>query len=172
MRLQRVLLLRELGLGLPQIKGLLVNAQNEKDALTTHLALLQQEQHRLARQIAAVEHTIDALEGDESLMAETMFDGFHHTQYKDEVEARWGRTAYARSDSWWRSLSKDDRSIWAAQVAQLSADWVAAAHEPSVSIDSVTAQSLAERHLTWHSGVPGIPAADGEGFDAYVALRN
>ena len=28
-------------------------------------------------------------------MAEDMFDGFDHTQYKDEVEERWGKDAYA-----------------------------------------------------------------------------
>ena len=36
-------------------------------------------------------------------MAEQMFDGFDHTQYKDEVEERWGKDAYAKSDAWWRS---------------------------------------------------------------------
>ena len=28
-------------------------------------------------------------------MAEEMFDGFDHTQYKEEVEERWGKEAYA-----------------------------------------------------------------------------
>ena len=28
-------------------------------------------------------------------MAEEMFDGFDHTQYKEEVEERWGKDAYA-----------------------------------------------------------------------------
>ena len=49
-RLQRILLLRELGLGLPQIAEVLnpVNArQSEESALETHLALLREEQNRL-----------------------------------------------------------------------------------------------------------------------------
>ena len=62
-----------------------------------------QEQDRLTRQIASVENTIGALEGGEQLMAENMFDGFDHTQYKEEVEERWGKDAYAKSDAWWRS---------------------------------------------------------------------
>ncbi|MBX3087708.1 MAG: MerR family transcriptional regulator, partial [Cryobacterium sp.] len=57
-RLQRVLLLRELGLGLPQIAEILDRESDEISALTTHLAILRQEQERLERQIAAVEHTI------------------------------------------------------------------------------------------------------------------
>ncbi len=42
-------------------------------------------------------------------MAEEMFDGFDHTQYKDEVEERWGKDAYAKSDAWWRGQSADDK---------------------------------------------------------------
>ena len=38
-------------------------------------------------------------------MAQDMFDGFDHTQYKDEVEQRWGKDAYATSDAWWRGMS-------------------------------------------------------------------
>ena len=38
-------------------------------------------------------------------MASDMFDGFDHTQYREEVEQRWGKQAYgARSDRWWRGL--------------------------------------------------------------------
>jgi DNA-binding transcriptional MerR regulator len=80
------MLLRELGLGLPQIAEVLAYQSDEASALTTHLSLLRQEQDRLERRIAAVEHTLEALTGKEELMAETMFDGFDHTQYKDEVE--------------------------------------------------------------------------------------
>ncbi|WP_152176377.1 MerR family DNA-binding protein, partial [Mycobacterium tuberculosis] len=93
-RLQRILLLRELGLGLPQIGEVLgpstgsgtASPDAEASALETHLALLREEQTRLARQIASVEITITALRGGENLMAEKMFDGFDHTQYKQEVE--------------------------------------------------------------------------------------
>ncbi len=97
-RLQRILLLRELGLGLPQIADVLGREASEAHALESHLAWLRQEQDRLARQVASVESTITALRGGERLMAENMFDGFDHTQYKGEVEERWGKKAYADSD--------------------------------------------------------------------------
>ena len=47
-------------------------------------------------------------------MAENMFDGFDHTQYKEEVEERWGKDAYAKSDAWWRSMSAEEKAAWQA----------------------------------------------------------
>src|SRR5690554_4444275 len=99
-RLQRILLLRDLGLGLEAIGRVLHGQSDNTDALRTHLRWLQLEQQRLDRQIAAVETTITKMEGGEQLMADEMFDGFDHTQYKEEVEQRWGKQAYAKSDAW------------------------------------------------------------------------
>jgi DNA-binding transcriptional MerR regulator len=92
-RLQRILLLRELGLGLPAIAEVLDGQRDESRALAGHLEWLRQEQDRLARQVASVERTIEALEGGEQIMAKDMFDGFDHTQYREEVEQRWGADA-------------------------------------------------------------------------------
>lgn len=160
-RLQRILLLRELGLGLPQIAEVLnpVNArQSEESALETHLALLREEQNRLARQIASVENTINALKGGEELMAENMFDGFDHTQYKEEVEERWGRKAYADSDRWWRGMTDAERADWQQRVSDLGRDWIAAA-ESGIDPASAEAQDVARRHVEWLTGIPGTPAA-------------
>jgi DNA-binding transcriptional MerR regulator len=157
-RLQRILLLRELGLGLPQIKDVLGRAASEAHALESHLAWLRQEQDRLARQIASVETTISALKGGERLMAENMFDGFDHTQYKEEVEERWGEKAYADSDRWWRSLSADEKAAWQQRVSDLGRDWIAAA-EAGIAPEGDEAQAIAKRHVEWLTGVPGTPAA-------------
>ncbi|GAA5201284.1 MerR family transcriptional regulator [Microbacterium jejuense] len=157
-RLQRILLLRELGLGLPQIGQVLGREASEAHALESHLAWLRQEQDRLARQITSVETTITALKGGERLMAENMFDGFDHTQYKDEVEQRWGTKAYADSDRWWRSMSADDKAAWQKRVADLGRDWIAAA-ESGIQPGSDEAQALAKRHVEWLTGIPGTPAA-------------
>lgn len=157
-RLQRVLLLRELGLGLPSIAEVLAGETRDVHALHAHREWLRQEQHRLARQMASVEATIEALEGGEKPMAENMFDGFDHTQYKDEVEQRWGRDAYARSDAWWRSMSDSDKKEWQARMARLGADWIAAA-ESGLAPDADAAQELARRHVEWLAGIPGTPGA-------------
>ncbi len=167
-RLQRVLLLRELGLGLPQIGDVLAHESDEASALTTHLGLLRQEQDRLARQIAAVEHTIHALKGGEELMSENMFDGFDHTQYKDEVEQRWGKDAYTRSNDWWNSMSDAERTEWQQRLTQLNGDWVAAA-ESGIAPDTAEALALVERHVEWLRSIPGTPAmAPGGDLEAYA----
>ncbi|MFK3676885.1 MerR family transcriptional regulator [Microbacterium sp. NPDC090218] len=173
-RLQRILLLRELGLGLPQIAEVLGSssegrpAQSEASALETHLALLRDEQTRLARQIASVESTITALRGGENLMAENMFDGFDHTRYKEEVEERWGRKAYADSDRWWRGMTDAERADWQQRVSDLGRDWIAAA-ESGIDPASAEAQDVARRHVEWLTGIPGTPAAvPGGDVKAYV----
>ncbi|GAA5154870.1 TipAS antibiotic-recognition domain-containing protein [Microbacterium pseudoresistens] len=162
-RLQRILLLRELGLGLPQIGDVLSReGVREASALETHLAYLREEQNRLTRQIASVETTINALKAGESLMAENMFDGFDHTQYKDEVEERWGKQAYADSDRWWRSMTDAERADWQQLMSDLGRDWIAAA-DAGIDPASAEAQELARRHVEWLRGIPGTPAARKDG---------
>lgn len=168
LRLQRILLLRELGLGLPQIAEVLDRNTSEQRALEAHLAWLRQEQERLVRQIASVTSTIDALRRGTPIMAEQMFDGFDHTQYKDEVEQRWGKDAYSKSDAWWRGMSEEARGAWKRRTAQLSAAWVSAA-QSGMKPGSAEAQALAARHVEWLTDVPVTPA-NGKGADvkAYV----
>ncbi|HET8795646.1 MAG TPA: MerR family transcriptional regulator [Arthrobacter sp.] len=156
-RLQRILLLRELGLGLPAIKDVLDRSGGDAiGALRTHLQWLHAEQERIGRQITSVTDTLEKLEGGEQLMAEDMFNGFDHTQYKEEVEQRWGAEAYADGDKWWRSMSDAEKSDWQRHMQQLCADWSAAA-ERGVSPDSAEAQDLAQRQFDWLAGIPGTP---------------
>jgi DNA-binding transcriptional MerR regulator len=155
-RLQRILLLRQLGLGLDEIARVLARDADAAPALRRHLAWLSEERDRLARQARAVEQTISALETGGPLMAEDMFEGFDHTQYRDEVEERWGKKAYADSDAWWRGLGPEGQKEWQDRVARLSTDWQAAAaagEEP----DGDAAQALAARHVQWLAGIPGTP---------------
>ncbi len=172
-RLQRIMLLRELGLGLPQIADVLDREASEAHALETHLAWLRQEQDRLIRQIASVETTITALRGGEELMAENMFDGFDHTQYKDEVEQRWGKDAYARSDAWWRGLDANGKKAFQEAAAELLFAWVEAA-ERGVDPAGDEAQALAQRQYDWLRGIPGAPGSDAAGptKDYFVGLAD
>ncbi|WP_127794633.1 MerR family transcriptional regulator [Agromyces sp. LHK192] len=167
-RLQRILLLRELGLGLPAIGEVLAGEASEVHALAGHLEWLRQEQERLARQIASVEKTMHAVEGGEQIMAHDMFDGFDHTQYREEVTERWGADAYERGDRWWRGMGDAERTAWQARTAQLAADWADAATR-GVDPASVEAQALAKRHVEWLTGIPGTPtAAPGGDVKGYV----
>lgn len=166
-RLQRILLLRDLGLGLPAVAEALASEVDEARALHAHLGWLRAEQSRLARQIASVEHTISEREGGGELVAKDMFDGFDHTQHKDEVEQRWGKDAYARSNDWWASMSDDDKSAWQGESRQLMADWISAA-ESGVAPASAEAQAIAERHVAWLGSMPGTPGAGGQPVPEYV----
>jgi DNA-binding transcriptional MerR regulator len=58
LQLQRILLLRELGLGLPAIAGVFNHETDPIKALSRHLDWLRQEQERLARQVLSVRQTI------------------------------------------------------------------------------------------------------------------
>ncbi|MFF1574600.1 MerR family transcriptional regulator [Leifsonia sp. NPDC058292] len=158
-RLQRILLLRDLGLGLPAIAEALRSQTDATPALRNHLTWLRDERARLARQIAAVESTIEGLEKGEQLMAEDMLDGFDHTQYKDEVEERWGAAAYAKSDAWWRSKSPEERKQWQERQKRLASDWRDAA-ERGVDPASAEAQALAQRHADWLAAIPGTPGSE------------
>ena len=161
-RLQRVLLLRELGLGIPAIQEVLAGERDDTAALRTHLEWLSRERERLARQAASVERTIRELEGGGKPMAEHMFDGFDHTEYKEEVEQRWGKDAYAKSDAWWRSLSDEDKRAWQQLVARLGADWIDAAQR-GVDPAGEEAQALAQRQFDWLRGIPGTPGGGAHG---------
>ena len=160
LRLQRILLLRQLGLGIEAIRTAL-DSEPTAPTLRTHLTLLRQEQERLTRQIAAVEHTIRIEEKGGRIMAEKIFDGFDHTRYEDEVTERWGAAAYAEGDRWWRAASVEEREAFQTESAQLAADWTDAARS-GVSPSSDEAQGLARRHYDWLLRAPGTPR-DGAG---------
>ncbi|MFM1726487.1 TipAS antibiotic-recognition domain-containing protein [Rhodococcus sp. PAM 2766] len=147
-RLQRILLLRELGLGLTAIAEVLAGDTDPESALATHLELLEEEQERLRRRIASVRTTLDKMRRGESLMAEEMFDGFDHTRYEEEVVERWGRDAYDRSDSWWRSLSDADKAGFQQDQLDIAAEF-GRAHAAGLAADSPEAQDIARRHYDW-----------------------
>ncbi len=148
MRLQRILLLRDLGLSLKTIAEVLAQPTETVTALHRHLTWLHQERDRLGRQIASLETTIRKLERKEDLMAEEMFDGFDHTQYKDEVIERWGREAYEKGDQWWRSLSAADKQAFQRRQLDIARDYGAAmlaGKDPG----SDEVQAIAQRQYEW-----------------------
>ena len=171
-RLQRILLLRDLGLGLAAIADVLAGETDAATALGTHLELLEQERARLQRQIASVRTTLEKTRRGEPLMAEEMFDGFDHTRYRDEVIEKWGEKAYADSDAWWRSLSDDDKSGFGQRQQDIAADY-GRAHAAGLDPDSPEVRSITRRHYEWvaegwHGRRPSADAFAGLG-EMYVA---
>ncbi len=148
LRLQRILLLRELGLSLASISEVLVGQSDDVTALGSHLQWLRQEKSRLDRQIASVEATIEKTRKGGTIMAAQMFDGFDHTQYKDEVEQRWGKQAYADSDRWWRGLGPDGQQAFMDEAKAIGQGWAAARDAGREFADPVV-EELAARHVAW-----------------------
>ncbi|MDO8150244.1 MerR family transcriptional regulator [Isoptericola sp. b408] len=158
-RLQRILMLRDLGLPLARIAEVLDAGTDEATALRGHLAVLHDERGRIDRQIASVERTLAALTERRPIMAEEMLDGFDHTQYADEVTERWGADAYRESDAWWRGLGVDGQADFREKAEALGRAWVDAAQR-GVDPESPEAQTLAARHVEWLGSIPGTPGAD------------
>ena len=100
-------------------------------------------------------------------MADTMFDGFDHTQHEAEVTERWGAKAYRTGDAWWRGQSEEDRAAFQDRTKQLGEDWAAAA-AAGVAPDSDEAQALARRHVEWLSAIPGTPGHGSAPVKEYV----
>lgn len=155
-RLQQILLLRELGLPLAQVRAVLDAQVDEAAALAGHLHRLRAEQHRLARQAAAVERTIAARTRGAPMDAQDMFDGFDHTRYRQEVADRWGQETADASETWWQAMTPEQQDGWKEHAAALVTAWREAA-DAGVAPGSTTAQDLAVRHLAWLASVPGTP---------------
>lgn len=174
LRLQRILLLRELGLSLDEIGVVLgehpparapdaatadaaatgaatspaATSDNATLALRRHLQDLQAQRQRLSRLSRAVQDTIDRLEAGEPLVAEQMFDGFDHTQYREEVEQRWGKEAYASSDRWWRGLAEADKDAFSAEQHAI-VEGFAVVSARGVDPGAEQAQEWARRQYLW-----------------------
>ncbi|MEO6773948.1 MAG: MerR family transcriptional regulator, partial [Kofleriaceae bacterium] len=99
LRLQQVLLYRELGLPLEQIAGVL-ESRTRRTALAHHREALVVKRARLDAMLAALDTAL-AIEEGRPMNPEdvkTMFDGFEPATYADEARDRWGQAdAYKES---------------------------------------------------------------------------
>jgi DNA-binding transcriptional MerR regulator len=156
MRLQRILLLRDLGLGLTAIGEVLANQVDTGAALRHHLAWLRRERARLADQIASLETTIARMEGKEPQMAEDMFKGFDHTRYRDEVIERWGKQAWESGNDWWNRLSDEEKQAFQQQQLEIATDY-GKAMLAGKAVESDEVQAITQRQFEWVSrtGQPG-----------------
>lgn len=159
-RLQRILLMRRMGLGLPAIAEVLAEEVDEQDALQAHLVMLEGERDRIAQQLQAVRHTLESLRAGIEPSMDVLLDGFND-RYREDVTARWGEEAFRASNDWWHTKSLDQQLAWKRDRDDLVAAWVAA-WRAGASTLSERAQSLAARHVRWLSEIPGTPTAEGD----------
>lgn len=158
-RLQRILLLRELGLELKAIGTILNREVDEITALQAHIGALEEQRTILDRRIKALRTTIGTITSGGNMDLDSSFEGFNE-QYKDEVIERWGAKSYEASDRWWKSQSEAERRAFMDQSQRLMRDWSEAGAEGQAA-DSPRAQQLAAEHVSWLASIPGTPGYRG-----------
>jgi DNA-binding transcriptional MerR regulator len=116
LRLQRVLLLRELGLGLPEIRRVVDGETDELSSLAQHRHELASDLRRRTRLLATIDATIDALTQGSSMNPDELFDGFdpeRQATWETELVDRYGDAARSHLDeskrwmSTWRRADAD-----------------------------------------------------------------
>lgn len=113
LRLQQVLLLRELGFPLARIAQVLDDpGYRRADALREHRAALLARRDRLDAMLAAVDASLRLEEGNvmKPEDAKSLFDGFDPAAYADEAEQRWGNTDAYRESA--RRTKKYGQAEW------------------------------------------------------------
>ncbi len=129
LRLQQVLVLRELGLPLGQIREVLDAQRDRVAALREHHGRLVAERDRLAAVAVTVARTIADLEheGESTTMPidrpENLFEGFDHSRYAEEARRRWPEEA-ASSERHASALSDEETEArqreWTAQMVRMA----------------------------------------------------
>ncbi len=167
--LLRIRILRDYDVGLDAIEEAVRRDIDTVSALKEHVASMRQHRRVLSRRISSLEHTINKMEGGEQLMADEIFEEFDHTQYREEVEQRWGKEAYADSDRWWRSLSEDEKRAFQQEQQQIAAAF-GEVSASGASPASNEAQAVTARLVTWLSGPTTVSAEYLKGLgEMYVA---
>jgi MerR family transcriptional regulator, thiopeptide resistance regulator len=194
LRLQQILIGRELGFSLEEI------GRSLDDPHFDHRAALAEQRRRLeekARSIEAMLRGVDAalgvVERDQhggAMDMKTIFDGFDPSIYEKEVEERWGGEAVEESKRRVKRYTADDWKRQRAEAGAIYAD-AAALMQQGVAPSSPAAMAVAERHRqsidTWfypcghatHAGLADMYEADerfratidvaGEGLTTFLA---
>lgn len=152
LRLQQVLVFRELGMSLPEIAGVLDDATsaNRAELLRRHRAALADKRGKLDAMLAAVDHAISVLEkGTEEMTAQDfqkMFDGFDPADHEREAEERWGQTeAYADSQRRVKGYGKAEWEQIRKEAAAINARFVELLREGAAPADP-RVQAAVEDH--------------------------
>jgi DNA-binding transcriptional MerR regulator len=162
LRLQHILVLRELGLGLDDIGAVLDGETDEVAALRRHHDRFLAEAERLRTLAATVARTIEEREDGPEMAAEELFEGFRNDPYAAEARERYGEVAVeaqARAASW-----DDDTARGIKEEGDAVNRDAAALLQAGVPVDDPRVQDVIARHHAWvsHFWTPGR--------DAYIGL--
>ena len=112
-RLQQILLYRELGFALSEIKELL-QAPDMEAAFSSHLSRLKQERARLDKLISNVQKSMATMKGEASMTNAEKFEGFKQSlinenerKYGKEIRERYGDEAVNSSNAALSGMTKE-----------------------------------------------------------------
>ena len=156
LRLQQILVMRELGVGLDAIAEIVHEGRDQAEVLALHRKWLLAERDRFQRLANTVSRTIEELRGGENVNAKSMdhwfegFDSAKQAELQEEARQRWGAenvdAANARVEDkpshWWA----DKREQWATQLNVLI-ELIDAGREPA----DPAVQDVIEGHYRWIS---------------------
>jgi DNA-binding transcriptional MerR regulator len=147
LRLQRILVLKELGLGLAEIAKAIESTDDIETVLNRQIELLAKQRERIQKQIETLETTLLTIQEGGSVMPEIAFDGFENDPYASEAEQRWPYN-YAESRRRLGRLSADEQRALFEQgpaITQALADVMLAGHD----VQSPEAQAVIAKHYAW-----------------------
>ncbi|MEV7226919.1 MULTISPECIES: MerR family transcriptional regulator [Polymorphospora] len=110
LRLQRILLLRDLGLGLDAVAEVLDRQSRDStvEVLVRHRDWLVRERGRLDRLIRTVDSTIGNVQEGREMTPRKVFEGFESNPYEAEARERWGDAAVDAADERMQGWSAAD----------------------------------------------------------------
>ncbi len=154
LRLQHILVLRELGTSLDRI-ATIVDSDDPSTTialLRDHLEGLTAERERYARLAATVARTIDSLEKGKPMTTDHIFDGFDHERYEPEARERWGDDAVDRSNANWERLGEDGKKQHM-RIDREIVEALGAAVRVGFTATSAEVQEIAAKHYAWVSQI-------------------
>ena len=147
-RLQEILVLRELGVDLPSI-GRVVRSGDDPSTqiqvLRQHHDRLLAERDRYDRLAATVATTMQSLDGGQTMAAKDLYAGFDNSEYEVEARERWGTEAVDRGASAWARLGEEGQAEHHAEAVAIG-EGLAACLADGLAVDTPRVQSLVERH--------------------------
>ena len=148
-RLQQILLGRELGLSLEEIRRSLDDPRfDRRKALLAQKEQLRKRARQTEAMIRAVEAALMVLDDRKggTMDMKEIFDGFDASKYEDEVQERWGNTdAYRESMKRTKRYTKEDWKRIQAEQAAIYADAAAIMNSGGKASDAKS-MDIAERH--------------------------
>ncbi|WP_298457998.1 MerR family transcriptional regulator [uncultured Cellulomonas sp.] len=150
-QLQQVLVLRELGVGLPTIAEILAEGAGpaagavRRSRLREHHARLLTERDRFDRLARTVESTLHSMEEGTDMAPKDLYAGFDNSQYDAEARERWGDGAVDRSHAAWTGMGQDGQEAFAAETAAISAELATLMHA-GTEVTDAGVQSVVARH--------------------------